>query len=153
LISGDVHIGALGAMHHKKYLKKSNAGCINCLITSAVVNVAPPSFAINALKINAGVNEKVDINVTAGLCKFPPANRSYYIGARNYLSVTVADDKSMMCHWNGENKKQKYHLHISGYELKGKADQQLIDEGLLLSSVGMVTRGVSSGMSLKGIFH
>jgi hypothetical protein len=152
IISGDVHIGALGCIQHSKFLKESNAGCINSLITSAVVNCPPPTFAVSALKLNAGEEDKVSSKMKAGLCKFPPQKKTYYIGHRNFLSCVTGDDRSIFCKWFAETKEsRKYELHIAGWGKKLPADQHLVFEGVISASVNLLAS--AGGKGLKNIFQ
>jgi hypothetical protein len=127
IISGDVHIGAIGAMHHKKYLKRSNAGEINCLITSAIVNNPPPSTFVDFLSLSAGQPEKVDSKIVSGLCKFQPRKKWYYIPNRNFMIGEETTAQDIFCHWIAENAENDTDntLLIQAYKTDAKPDQTI----------------------------
>jgi hypothetical protein len=130
IISGDVHIGAIGAMHHKKYLKRSNAGAINCLITSAIVNNPPPSTFVDFLSLSAGTPEKLDSKIVSGLCKFQPRRKWYYIPNRNFMIGEETTQQDIFCHWIAEDAENETDntLLIAAYGADKPADQIIEDE-------------------------
>jgi len=140
IISGDVHIGAVGTIHHKKYLKKSNAGEINCLITSAVVNVPPPATAVHALSVKAGLVDHVDPSIRSALCKFGPRNRDYLIPSRNFLTAVGSDAGDIFCHWvtegPGSDIETNNTLMISTFKLKGP-DEKMIHPDQVIEGEGV----------------
>jgi len=102
LISGDVHIGALGVIEDVKNIGKSNTASIPSLITSAIVNVPPPSALISVLSTNALTVENIvtkDDNWRASLVKFPPSRDDIYIGSRNFLELIGTTTRGYVCNW------------------------------------------------------
>jgi len=144
IISGDVHIGAIGAMHHKKYLKQSNSGEINCLITSAIVNNPPPSKFVDFLSLSAGTAEKLDSKIISGLCKFQPRRKWYYIPNRNFLTA-VETKQDIFFQWISENAENPSDntLLVATCASGAKPDQVIEDEGTFTALHNMAHHTIS----------
>jgi len=128
IVSGDVHLAALGAMHHKTYLKTSNAGEINCLITSAVVNAPPPPELLTYLRVRCSWMENLTPKINSRLCRFQPNNESWYLRTRNFLTMLEGPDRSLHCHWVTESthdKDSNNALVINPWTEKAKPDQNI----------------------------
>jgi len=146
IISGDVHIAATGAMHHKKLLKKSNAGEINCLITSAIVNAPPPEAFVSTLSLSAGTPEHIDKKVKSGLCKFLPKKKWYYIPNRNFLVVEETAARDLFCRWVSESPiaaDSDNILVIAAWAQGAKPDQVIEDESALTTLGNMAHHAVT----------
>ncbi|SFU47967.1 alkaline phosphatase D family protein [Pseudoduganella namucuonensis] len=86
LLSGDVHVGALGVIESDRKDVPQNAGVINQLTSSGIVHPAPPAMALFYLEHVGDRVEPVDRDITATMYPFPGTSHRY-IGARNYLSL------------------------------------------------------------------
>jgi len=117
LISGDVHIGALGLLEDEKGLKKSNTASINSLITSAIVNVPPDGTLVSVLEYNAlsieSITTKENDKYRASLVKFPPHKRDIYIGNRNLLELIGTTNHGIICNWISEDIAKQYCFYIN----------------------------------------
>jgi hypothetical protein len=138
ILSGDVHIGALGTMTHKEYIKKSNAGSINSLISSAIVNVPPPEGIVSCLELNASDIEKVDENIVSGLVRFPPYKLEMYIRQRNFLKLIVKHNNVILATWIVENPKLlqqgQFNLYIAPFKKGAGPDILLKQESAATSA-------------------
>jgi hypothetical protein len=86
LISGDVHVGALGILESDREDTPINARIINQLTASGIVHPAPPAMALFYLEHVGDRVEQVDRGITATMFQFPGTSHRY-IGARNFLSL------------------------------------------------------------------
>jgi hypothetical protein len=86
ILSGDVHVGALGVIESDRRDAPANAAVINQLTSSGVVHPAPPAMALFYLEHVGDRVETVDRGITASMYPFPGTSHRY-IGARNYLSL------------------------------------------------------------------
>ena len=85
----------------------SHARVINQLISSAIVHPAPSKPVLYFYgKIGEKV-EKVDRGITARMMEFPATDRRF-IGARNWLSLTMDDRDRIWTEWYAENEDQPY---------------------------------------------
>jgi len=132
----------------KKRSKKSNTASINSLITSAIVNAPPPGAAIDLLEINAGVVEKVDTHIKAGLCRFPPDRETMYIRGRNFLELHSTETRGIICKWKAEGELHKvYSFYIRPPTAGAKPDLKLVNEDPVYVSLKV------TGEKIKGWFH
>lgn len=155
VISGDVHIGAVGCAIHKEYSKESNAGVINAVISSAIVNHPPPNAAVKMLTYTAGHRDHADENITAGLCKFPPENKDYYIRDRNFVEMLGSEERGFLCNWISEdvNKYAKQHswrVYIRPFQKGATTDIKMAKEPLP-ESINIHSK--SKETKIKGWFH
>jgi hypothetical protein len=86
ILSGDVHVGAVGVIQADRRDVPANANVINQLTSSGIVHPAPPAIALFYLEHVGDRVESVDRGITAAMYQFPGTARRY-IGARNYLSL------------------------------------------------------------------
>ena len=107
IVSGDVHMAALGYIHSNREGGKGSGGnIINQLISSAMVNTPPPGMMVYMLdKVLGGKVEEVDRGITASMLKFAGTSRRF-IGARNWLSLTLDSEDRIWGEWfvEGEEK-------------------------------------------------
>jgi len=153
-LSGDVHIGAVGCAIHKEYAEKSNAGVINSLISSAIVNKPPPKGAVQMLHVNAGTLEKVNSNIKAGLVRFPPDRKDFYIRDRNFLEILGTRDGGFICTWISEGSnpfatQSKFQFFIQAPEDGASSDLKLVEESLTES----FWKNMNTKPLKKGSFH
>jgi hypothetical protein len=90
LLSGDVHVAALGILESRRDGPGSNAAVINQLIASGIVHPGPPGVVLFALEHLFPETEEVDRGLTARMVHFP-GTRCRYLGARNFLSLEPDD--------------------------------------------------------------
>lgn len=148
LLSGDVHIGALGCVVDKRHSKQTNTASINCLISSAIVNVPPPTAAVDLLVLNAGVQEKIDTHIRAGLVRIPPEKQVFYVRGRNFLELIFTESKGVFCKWIAEGELHKnFSFYIKPPTAGAKPDLKLQNEG------AMAVTFKATGETIKGWFH
>jgi hypothetical protein len=90
LLSGDVHVAALGAIETRRYDNLAsiplNSDVINQLTSSAIVHPAPPGIMNIFYELLGRGEQEVDRGITIKMLKFPGANERF-ITARNWLSL------------------------------------------------------------------
>jgi len=104
ILSGDVHVGCAGVLFDQKKVSNGNASIINCLVSSAVVNVPPPPSVINLLELTGGKVEIVEnsdqYQLIASLYRFMSrSDQRRYIPNRNYLELLGDNHKGVRCSW------------------------------------------------------
>ncbi|HEY6817694.1 MAG TPA: alkaline phosphatase D family protein [Croceibacterium sp.] len=83
LISGDVHVAALGYIESSR----SAAGAaINQLISSGIVHPGPPGAVVFALRRIFDNSDEIDRGIVARMVDFP-GTQVRFIGKRNYLTI------------------------------------------------------------------
>lgn len=105
LLSGDVHVAAIGVIESDRDTAPMNARVINQLTSSGIVHPAPPGMVLYFLESVADKVEQVDRGITARMYEFP-ATRHRFIGARNFLSIEPDDKYRLWANWyvEGEDK-------------------------------------------------
>lgn len=92
IISGDVHVSALGVIESNRHSSESNARVINQLTSSGVVHPPPPGAILFALNHLFSEEEEIDRDILGRMLKFP--GTSYrFIGKRNWLSLEPDIDR------------------------------------------------------------
>jgi len=148
LISGDVHIGAVGCLVDKRHSKETNTASINSLITSAVVNAPPPSTAIDLLEVNAGVMEDVDSHIKAGLVSFPPEKKEMYLRGRNFLELIGTESRGFIAKWQSEEALHKsYSFYIRPPTEGAKPDLKIVNQAPLSVTLKL------AGQTVTNWFH
>jgi hypothetical protein len=118
ILSGDVHISCAGVIYDKIRSKKSNATIINSLISSAVVNVAPPQAVIQILELTGAEIETVERTentwIKAGLYRLLGDTRQFrYFGGRAYLELIQNYRHGICARWFVENhENEPFELYI-----------------------------------------
>jgi hypothetical protein len=108
LVSGDVHVGAIGYIESQRDPQYDEANVVNQLISSAMNHPPPSSVVIYMMeKVMGGKVEEVDRGITAQLAKFPGSS-SRFIGKRNWLSLTFDDKNRIWGEWYAEGEKTPY---------------------------------------------
>jgi hypothetical protein len=111
ILSGDVHVGAVGVIESGRSGAPVNTRVINQLTSSGVVHPAPQAMALFYLEHVGDRVETVDRDITATMYPFP-GTQHRYIGARNFLSLEpdsgpAARDR-LWANWWVENEKTPY---------------------------------------------
>ncbi|PRY02753.1 hypothetical protein CLV24_1476 [Pontibacter ummariensis] len=109
VVSGDVHAAALGYIQSdRQHSSRSGANVINQLTSSAMVNTPPPGLVVYMLeKVLGGKVEDIDRGITAQLLKFPGSSQRI-IGARNWLSLTLDEQRRVWAEWYVEGQETPY---------------------------------------------
>lgn len=86
LLSGDVHVAALGVIESSRAGLRPNAGVINQLTSSAVVHPSPGAVVLFFLEQACKHVEQVDRGINGSMLEFPTTTHRM-IGARNFLTL------------------------------------------------------------------
>jgi hypothetical protein len=86
ILSGDVHIAALGIIESQRGAATNNSQVINQLTSSGIVHPAPPALIAFALDRLFDNTEDVDRGITATMEKFPGTQKRF-LAERNWLSL------------------------------------------------------------------
>ena len=98
LLSGDVHVAAVGAVESDRNDVPPNARVINQLTSSGIVHPAPPAIARFFLEQACQKVETLDRGITATMYEFPATTRRL-IGARNFLTLEPDSDNRLWANW------------------------------------------------------
>lgn len=98
ILSGDVHVAAVGVLESSRNDVSPNARVINQLTSSGIVHPAPPAMARYFLEQACKVVETVDRDITATMYEFPATSRRL-IGARNFLTLEPDDKDRLWANW------------------------------------------------------
>ena len=90
IVSGDVHIAALGAVESTRPQTKQPV--INQLISSGIVHPGPGAVVLLALRNLFDSDQEVERGVVARMMKFPNS-ATKFIGNRNFLSLEPDTDR------------------------------------------------------------
>ncbi|MDO9238151.1 MAG: alkaline phosphatase D family protein [Aquabacterium sp.] len=90
LVSGDVHVAAVGVLESKREATDTNAQIINQVTSSGIVHPPPAAMARYFLEHACLQVETVDRGITAAMYEFPTTSRRL-IGARNFLTLEPDD--------------------------------------------------------------
>jgi PhoD related phosphatase len=102
LLSGDVHVAAVGVIESDRNDVPPNARVINQLTSSGIVHPAPPGIALTYLEHNSADVVTVDRGITTQMYEFP-ASHTRFIGARNVLTIEPDDVNRLWANWWVEN--------------------------------------------------
>jgi hypothetical protein len=117
ILSGDVHVGAIGAIESSQKHYHGQPITIHQLTSSGVVHPPPPAMALFYLEHVGNKVEELEGGITTAMYKFPGTSHRY-IGARNYLSLEpdrVEDGRSrdrLWANWHVENEERPYRQAI-----------------------------------------
>jgi hypothetical protein len=86
IVSGDVHVAAVGVLESRRNAADSNAQVINQVTSSGIVHPPPVAMARYFLEQACLEVETVDRGITAAMYEFPTTSRRL-IGARNVMTI------------------------------------------------------------------
>ncbi len=109
IVSGDVHVAAVGVLESRRTASDSNAQVINQVTSSGIVHTPPVATARYFLEQACLQVETVDRGITAAMYEFPTTSRRL-IGARNFMTIEpdAMDDPAqrLWVNWWVENEAQ-----------------------------------------------
>jgi hypothetical protein len=117
ILSGDVHVGAIGAIESNEKHHAGKPITIHQLTSSGIVHPPPPAMALFYLEHVGDKVEQLEGGITTSMYKFPGTSHRY-IGARNYLSLEpdrLQDGRSrnrLWANWWVEHEDQPYRQAI-----------------------------------------
>lgn len=92
IVSGDVHVGALGVIESTRDGAASRAGVINQLISSGIVHPPPPAIVVWAVRNVLSTESEPDQGIRTRLLAFPNSpHRASIVPARNWLAIEPDD--------------------------------------------------------------
>jgi len=94
LVSGDVHIAALGIVESTRDPRGGSENIINQLISSGIVHPGPGGAVLFALRYLFDSDDEMDRGIFGRMAQFP-GSQTKFIGSRNYLSIEPDDRKKM----------------------------------------------------------
>ena len=94
LVSGDVHVAALGIVESTRDPKGGGENIINQLISSGIVHPGPGGAVLFALRYLFDSDDEMDRGIVGRMAQFP-GSQTKFIGSRNYLSIEPDDRKKM----------------------------------------------------------
>ena len=106
LVSGDVHVGALGLIESTQKSSDGMSSVVVQLISSGIVHPGPGGIVLYALQHLFGVEDPIDTRISSKMIPFPGSD-IYFLGIRNYLSIEPDPNPSprLWCNWIGEGEK------------------------------------------------
>ena len=101
LLSGDVHVGAVGIIQSERQGAQNATQVINQLTSSGIVHPAPPGMVLFFLENVTGKNMRDDRDIQSGIVEIP-GMRHHFIGARNWLALAPDDEDRYWANWHAE---------------------------------------------------
>ena len=86
LLSGDVHVAAVGVIESDRIDAPPSARVVNQLTSSGIVHPAPPGVALFFLEQACQRIDQIDRGITGTMYEFPTTSHRM-IGARNFLTL------------------------------------------------------------------
>ena len=86
LLSGDVHVAAIGVIESDRSNAAASARVVNQLTSSGIVHPAPPGVALFFLERACQAVEQIDRGITGTMFEFPTTSHRM-IGCRNFLTL------------------------------------------------------------------
>lgn len=102
LISGDVHVAALGYIESSRDVLGSSA-VINQLISSGIVHPGPGGAVLFALRHLFDNKDEMDRGITARMVEFP-GTQEKFVGGRNFLTLRPDNVPHLWAEWWVEGK-------------------------------------------------
>jgi hypothetical protein len=108
VVSGDVHVAALGYIQSERDPQVDEANVINQFISSAMVHTPPPGVVLYMMeKVMGDKVEEVDRGISARMLKFPGTSKRF-LGARNWLSLILDEQSRVWGEWYVEGETTPY---------------------------------------------
>ena len=107
LISGDVHVAALGIVQSERDQSLADRTNLNQLISSGIVHPGPGAVVLFALRHLFDSEDEIDRGIIGRMVQFP-GNTAKFIGNRNYLSIEPDGKQRLWCNWLVEKERFFY---------------------------------------------
>ena len=101
IISGDVHVAAVGVIENSRLNSAGPPLVINQLISSAIVHPGPGQVFLFALNNVFDSSDEIDRGIVARLMEFP-GNTAKFVGNRNFLSLEPDASRRIWANWFAE---------------------------------------------------
>ncbi|MDG4717973.1 alkaline phosphatase D family protein [Thalassospira aquimaris] len=110
ILSGDVHVAALGILQNDRMEYEGKTRVINQLISSAIVHPAPSKMVLFALRHLLDNDQEIDPGIQSRMANLPGTDVRF-VGARNFLCLEP-DDKNgqnrYWAHWIAEGQEEPF---------------------------------------------
>jgi hypothetical protein len=119
LLSGDVHVGAVGAIQSGRYSENPGAPqVINQLTSSGIVHPAPPGMVLFFLEHFVGKATSDDRDIRSEIVPIP-GTQHHFIGARNWLALAPDAELRYWANWHAETEPHPFTkvIHPPGFEM------------------------------------
>lgn len=101
IISGDVHVAAVGVIENSRSDSAGPPVVINQLISSAIVHPGPGQVFLFALNNVFDSSDEIDRGIVARMMEFP-GNTAKFVGNRNFLSLEPDASRRIWANWFAE---------------------------------------------------
>ena len=120
LLSGDVHVGAVGVIESARYAGGGAPQVITQLTSSGIVHPAPPGMVLFFLENVTGKSMSDDRDIRSEIVEIP-GTRSHFIGARNWLALAPDTEDRYWANWHAEGERHPYTkvIHPAGFAMAG----------------------------------
>jgi hypothetical protein len=98
ILSGDVHVAALGVVQSSRDPQPEVDTTINQLISSGVVHPGPGAVVLFALHHLFDSTDEIDRDIVGRMVQFS-GSQAKFLGGRNYLSLEPDDKSNIWCNW------------------------------------------------------
>jgi len=122
LLSGDVHVGALGVIRDIRDDTRADGGGtgqqITQLTSSGIIHPPPQGAALFFLENVVGKEMSTDRGISSVMLQFP-GTRQYYIGTRNWLALEPDAQHRIWANWHIEGEPYPYTqvIHPVNFEM------------------------------------
>lgn len=118
ILSGDVHVGAVGVIRSERSTAQSAIRTINQLTSSGIVHPAPPGMVLFFLEHVVGKAMNDDSGVTSEIVEIPGTHH-HFIGARNWLALRPDQEGRYWANWHIEGEKHPFTkvVHPVGFKM------------------------------------
>ena len=106
LLSGDVHVGALGVIRDLRSNGGTNQDILQ-LTSSGIIHPPPQGAALFFLENVVGKEMSTDRDISSVMLEFP-GTRQFYIGARNWLALEPDAQRRIWANWHVEGQRYPY---------------------------------------------
>ncbi|MHC8494334.1 alkaline phosphatase D family protein [Thalassospira sp. SM2505] len=110
ILSGDVHVAALGILQNDRMEYDGKTRVINQLISSAIVHPAPSKMVLFALRHLLDNDKEIDPGIQSRMANLPGADVKF-VGARNFLCLEPDDRNGQnryWAHWIAEGQEEPF---------------------------------------------
>jgi len=108
ILSGDVHLGAIGVIESSRNAAQGMNSVIDQLISSGIVHPGPGGLVLFAIQHLFDADDPIDTRITGKMTNFP-GSQARFLGGRNYLSIEPESndkpDRRLWCNWVVEGEK------------------------------------------------
>jgi hypothetical protein len=115
IVSGDVHVAALGLIESTRNPARDGVVVINQLISSAMVHPGPPAAVLFALRYMLDSEDEIDQRIVGKMSEFP-GTQARFVGGRNFLALDPDpphnDERRIWANWFVERDEQGPYVKV-----------------------------------------